>query len=205
MNVTLHGWQALWRELGAAQADSALFARVIAAWSEPQRHYHTLMHLRECLAQLESAQALLQRPAQARLALWFHDAVYDPTRSDNEERSADWARTAVAAAGLPTGIGERVHAMVMATRHDGIATDTDTRLLVDSDLATLAAPPRRYEEYAQQIRREYQHVPEAEFRQRRKRILQGFLQRPAIFASAHFRAALEQPARENIAAEIARL
>ena len=205
MNVTLPAWQGMWQALGAARADEALFRKLVAAWSEPQRHYHTLLHLRECLATAEAARQCARRPAEIAHALWFHDAVYDPTRTDNEQRSADWARASIAAAGLDSALGDRIHAMVMATRHDVLSSDPDTQLLVDADLATLAAPPERYAQYGEQIRLEYQHVPQDEFRARRQRILEGFLQRPAIYATAHFHAALEQRARANMIAEIARL
>lgn len=205
MSVTLQGWQALWRALGAAWADEALFQRLVAGWSEPQRHYHTLQHLRECLAQLEAVRPLAQRPAEIELALWFHDAIYDPTRGDNEQRSADWARASVAEAGLDAGLGDRIHGMVMATCHGAAPTDPDTQLLVDIDLSTLGAPPPRYAQYGLQIRKEYSHVPEAEFGPRRKLILEGFLRRPRVYATRWFHDSLEQQARANMQAEIARL
>src|SRR6188508_492999 len=97
--VTLASWQRLWGELGVATANGGLMNQLVAAYSEQHRHYHTLQHLRECLVQFDAAAMLARRPAEVELALWFHDAVYDPRRKDNEERSADWARASVLAAG----------------------------------------------------------------------------------------------------------
>lgn len=203
MNVTLASWHALWRDLGGA-CDDTLFARLIAAYSEPQRHYHTLQHLRECLEQLDSVRHLLRRPAEAALALWFHDAVYDPTRQDNEERSAAWARQSMLDAGLPPDLAERAHALVMATRHAQLPQDEDAQLLVDADLSILGAAPQRFDESDAQIRREYAHVPETDFRISRSRVLRSFLQRPQIYATEVFRRRFEAQARENLARAIAR-
>src|SRR5690348_4662021 len=89
-------WQRPWRELGLP-CDAALRTRLVHAWSEPQRHYHTLQHLDECLALFDETRDAAPHPAEVALALWFHDAVYEPRRHDNEQRSADWARASLLA------------------------------------------------------------------------------------------------------------
>ena len=55
MSVTLASWQRLWGELGATVANGGLMNQLVAAYSERQRHYHTLQHLRECLVQFDAA------------------------------------------------------------------------------------------------------------------------------------------------------
>ena len=149
---------------------------------------------------------LARRPAEVELALWFHDAVYDPQRKDNEERSADWARASVLAAGCSAEIAGRVAALVLATKsHAAPAGDADAALLLDVDLAILGAAPGRFDEYERQIRAEYAHVPEAEFRARRKQVLQGFVERQRIYATDAFHDALEARARTNLATSLADL
>jgi predicted metal-dependent HD superfamily phosphohydrolase len=176
-----------------------LFNQLVAAYSEPQRHYHTLQHLRECLAHFEAAASLAKRPAEVELALWFHDAVYDAQRQDNEERSAEWARRSILAAGCGEDVALRVQALVLATAsHEAVADDPDLQLLLDIDLAILGAAPARFAEYERQIRAEYAHVPEPLFRAGRARVLAGFLARPRVYATAAFHDALEQRARANI-------
>lgn len=200
MTIGLASWQRLWGELGAAAVDGGLLNQLVAAWGERQRHYHTLQHLRECLSYFEASSMLARRPAEVELALWFHDAVYEPQRDDNEQRSAEWARASVRAAGCAPEVAERVHALVTATRtHQDDGDDPDTRLLLDIDLSILGAAPARFDEYQRQIRAEYAHVPEPLYRERRAAILRGFLARPRIYLTDAFHQALEDRARENLA------
>jgi predicted metal-dependent HD superfamily phosphohydrolase len=191
-------WRETWRRLGVAAADEAEFRDLIARYSEPHRKYHTIQHLDECFDKLRELRADAVHPEEIELALWFHDAIYDVRRQDNEARSAQLARSAIRAAGLPTAVADRVHAMVMSTRHDAAPSGTDERILVDVDLSILGAAPERFDEYERQVREEYRWVPGPVFRARRRSILQGFLDRPTIFNTQAFIDAYEAQARANI-------
>jgi predicted metal-dependent HD superfamily phosphohydrolase len=199
-------WKRLWTELGAHTIDGGVFNQLVAAYSERHRHYHTLQHLRECLAHLDAATSLARRPAEVELALWFHDAIYDPRRDDNEQRSADWAASAARAGGCAAEVAQRVHALVLATRtHEAASDDPDTRLLLDIDLAILGAAPARFAEYERQVRAEYAHLPEPDFRAGRARVLAGFVARPRIYGTDAFHDALEIRARGNLHAALSAL
>jgi predicted metal-dependent HD superfamily phosphohydrolase len=195
-------WSDAWRALGAS-ADDALLAELLARYAEGQRAYHTLQHLGECLVHLARERDGAERPAEVALALWFHDAIYDVHRHDNEARSADWARQAARRAGLAPEVAERLHALVMATRHDAQPVGADARLLVDIDLAILGATPARFAEYERQIRIEYAHVPPAVFEPRRRQILGGFLARDPLYLTAPMRTRLEAAARANLGQAVA--
>jgi predicted metal-dependent HD superfamily phosphohydrolase len=192
-----HSWQRAWSSLGLS-APEGLMQKLMDAWAEPQRHYHSLQHLRECLALLEPALDLAEHPGEVELALWFHDAVYDPQGKSNEERSADWAVETLAQAGASGDVQQRVRALIMATCHDAEPVDDDARLLVDIDLAILGADPARFAEYDAQVRAEYRWVPGWLYRRKRKEVLAGFLARPAIYGTAWFRERFEGRARENL-------
>src|SRR5262245_33859408 len=110
-------WDATWRALGGKPATD-LFDQVLARYDEPQRHYHTARHLDECFAQLDGARGLAERPAEVELALWFHDAIYEPKKTDNEALSAIWARTAAITAGLDRDAADRVEVLILCTRHE---------------------------------------------------------------------------------------
>lgn len=199
------GWRDAWHALGAT-APRGLRERLVAAWSEPHRHYHAARHLAECLALLERWRPATARPAELTLALWFHDAVYDPRAADNEARSAAWAADSLRAAGAAHDAAERIAGLVMATRHDAPCADgADTALLQDIDLAVLGSPTARYAAYCRDVRLEYAHVPEPAWRSGRAAVLRSFLDRPRLYRSAPAAAVFEEQARVNLSAEVERL
>ncbi|CDF96585.1 hypothetical protein BN844_0677 [Pseudomonas sp. SHC52] len=159
----------------------------------------------ECLQVRRLVNAACQAPAEVDLALWFHDAIYDPLRSDNELRSAQWLDEVARDIGLDDETRRRLYDLVMVTRHDSVPQSVDEAVLVDTDLAILGASFERFEEYDQQVRREYLHVPMSIYRQKRRQILEGFLMRERIYTTAPYFDAFEQQARENLARAIDRL
>ena len=198
-------WSRAWSGLGAPDAGIALRDRLLAAWSEPQRRYHTLHHLGDCLALFEQAAHLAEHPAEVEIALWFHDAVYDLKSKDNEARSAAWADECLQAARAGQEVRERMHALIMATCHAALPTTLDERLLVDIDLSILGAPAERFDEYEVQVRQEYAWVPGPLFRRKRREILQGFLARPSIYSTEWFFSRREEQARDNLRRSLSRL
>lgn len=211
MPLLHRSWSRAWLQLGLVAPD-ALLPQLLAAYAEPQRHYHTLQHLGECLAALELALGDAAHPGEVELALWFHDAVYDVKAHDNELRSAQWASLALQQAGATQPQMARLHGLIMATCHGAdvpeVLTGQDARdaqLLVDIDLAILGAVPPRFAEYDAQVRAEYSWLAAAIYRSRRKAVLQGFLQREAIYCTPAFHTRLEAQARHNLAAAIHQL
>jgi predicted metal-dependent HD superfamily phosphohydrolase len=198
-------WRATWRGLGVAAPDDDEYGALIGRYSEPHRHYHTVQHLHECFARLDEARGLAERVHEVELALWFHDAVYAVRNHDNEEQSASWAQASTERAGLPNAVGERLHRLILATKHDAEPTSRDAALLVDVDLAILGAAPERFDEYERQVREEYSWVPGFLFRRKRREILEGFLDRPHLYNTGHFRACYEALARANLIRSIERL
>ncbi len=198
-------WRRCWAGLGAAGEGHALMQRLLAAWDEPQRKYHTRQHLGECLALFERCRAVAQRPAEVELALWFHDAVYALRGQDNEARSAAWAQAELSTAGVEAEAIARIHGHIMATCHAALPVGADQQLLVDIDLSILGAPQPRFLEYEEQVRAEYGWVPGFLFRRKRREILLAFLARQPIYATAIVREAIEARARENLAQSIATL
>jgi len=190
-------WIRDWASLGLT-GDAALLERLLASYAEPQRHYHTLQHLSECLDLFDQVAHLARRPGEVALALWFHDAVYIPQGHDNEARSAAWAGEALQAAGADEAVIARTQALIMATAHHQAQEQGDARLVIDVDLAILGAEPARFAEYEEQVRAEYASVPVELYRQKRGELLTRFLERPAIYGTAELHARLEQQARTNL-------
>jgi predicted metal-dependent HD superfamily phosphohydrolase len=204
MTLLAH-WQSAWRELGVSNADNSLFHQLIACYSEPHRKYHTMQHLNECFAHLETLRLAAERPAEVEVAVWFHDAIYETRRKDNEERSADWACDSALASGLSTDSAARIYDLVMVTKHNVVVFSRDAEVLVDIDLGILGTEAARFDEYENQIRAEYSWVPWPLYRRERRRVLHQFLSRQTIYCTEHFRASYEAQARDNIARSLARL
>lgn len=204
MNDLYPSWQSAWAMAGLAEPPRECFEALCQAYAEPQRRYHTLQHLHECLGQAERITPLAERPGEVLIALWFHDAVYDTMGRGNEERSARWAREVVAATGGHDA-AERVYQLVMATEHHAVPTSPDAQVLVDVDLSILGAEAGRFDEYEQQVRDEYRHVPGPLFRGKRRAVLRGFLARARIFSTDTFHQLLEARARDNLRRSVAQL
>ncbi len=200
-------WQSTWRHFpaGAPAAVAAAFDELTARHSEPHRRYHTLQHLEECLARLDALAPPVEHRGEVELALWFHDAVHDTGAADNEARSAELAATHLRAAGLPAESIDRVRALILATRHDAIPDDADARVVADVDLGILGEAPARFDEYERQVREEHSHVPDAVYGEERRKLLEGFLARPSVYATQPFRERFEARARENLRRAIDRL
>ncbi len=200
-------WREAWSLLGGS-APPHLLAELLTAWSEPHRRYHDQRHLRECLALWTRWRVHSQRPGEVAIALWFHDAIYDPQASENELESAAWAARSLVGAGADSTAAQRVYDLVMATKHDVASSPVaslDAQLLLDIDLAILGSPAERFERYDQDVRQEYAWVPALRYQQARARVLQSFLDRPRLYHSKHAAALLEVQARFNLAAALSRL
>lgn len=201
----LDAWTATWSALGVPDASLEVYAQLLSRYSEPHRAYHTTQHLRECLALRQEFATLCTSPAEVDIALWFHDAIYEPARNDNEARSADWLDAVAAKATMSPEVRDRLRSLVMATRHSAMPATPDEAVLVDIDLAILGAPPERFAEYETQVRQEYSWVPGWLYRRKRREILAGFLAREAIYSTPVARGRFEASARRNLMQSVAAL
>ncbi|MEH0545125.1 hypothetical protein QA802_19145 [Streptomyces sp. B21-105] len=176
---------------------------LLARWQEPQRRYHTLTHLTDVLDRVDVLQAHAADPDVVRLAAWFHDAVYLPDRSENEERSARLAERALAEAGAPAEKTAEVARLVRLTvTHDPADDDPDGRVLCDADLAVLASPPSAYAAYTAAVREEYSFVPNDAFRAGRSDVLRQLLALPRLFRTPYGSEHWEDTARYNLRGEL---
>jgi predicted metal-dependent HD superfamily phosphohydrolase len=198
-------WVALWRAIIASGDPLPWFSRLATAYSEPHRHYHNQRHIGECLAEFDGARHLARHGETIELALWFHDAVYDPKAADNEEQSAALAERCLIEAGVQAAIIAAVDGLIMATKHHEVGTDEDTALMVDVDLSIFGQPEERFLEYEAQIREEYAWVPRIIFGPKRAKILERFLGRKRLYASDWFHDKYERQARRNLEVSIRNL
>jgi predicted metal-dependent HD superfamily phosphohydrolase len=178
-------------------------ADLLRRYGEPHRRYHTAEHLAAVLDHVDELAAEAGDAEAVRLAAWFHDAVYDASRGDNEERSAVLAERMLADTDLPAvTVAEVARLVRLTTTHDPRDDDRNGAVLCDADLAILAAPPDRYAAYAAAVREEYAAVPDDAFRAGRAEILRSLLELPALFRTALARERWEAAARHNLQTEL---
>ena len=187
-------------ELGRAGDAQKTAAELVARYREPHRAYHNLDHIADCLEKLELARPMLRKDEAdaVELALWWHDAVYDAKAGDNEERSAALFRDVAASHRLAEPLAEKVEHLIVLTKTHAPGPDFAEQAMIDIDLSILGALPSRFAAYDEGIRREYAHIPEDVWRERRARVLAGFLRRPRLFATALFHGRFDAQARENL-------
>ncbi len=180
-------------------------ADLLARYAESARVYHNTDHLADCLDTFDAARRLARQPTAVVLAIWLHDVIYDPRRSDNEAQSAAYARRILTGVGCPADVIDPVACLIDATRHVGPPPGGDAALLRDIDLAVFGRPEPAYRRYAQQIRAEYAWVEASVYREERSRVLRRFLERPSLYETAWFHDRYEARARRNLTAELHRL
>ena len=199
-------WLRLGRSVGARHDVAGAGAALLGRWAEPHRAYHDLAHLAEVLDRVDLLAGEADDADAVRLAAWFHDAVYDPTTTDNEDRSADIAATSLSQLALTRPLVDEVARLVRLTAtHEVDEGDGNAAVLCDADLAVLASNDLRYSSYIEGVRREYEHLDDVTFANGRSAVLRSLAARPALFHTTHGKEAWEAVARANIAAELARL
>jgi predicted metal-dependent HD superfamily phosphohydrolase len=176
--------------------------QLVAAYTAPGRLYHGLKHIEDCLGALAGVDGLSAAEREILTeAIWWHDVVYDATRSDNEELSARLAEQHIR-----SDLGQEVGRLVRLTKtHQVEPEDRLGAILISIDLSILGADPARYDAYAAAIRKEFAHVPDGDYRAGRAKVLSQFAARPVIFPDAVFAARYDRQARENLARELASL
>lgn len=193
-----------WRQLMAALAVDAEQARpvldgLLEAYSARTRFYHTLVHVRDVLSEIDSIAHRARALPALRLAAWFHDVVYAPGQTDNEDASAEFAAHALAPLGLPAATLDTVAALIRATRDpDPPEVSIDVAIFLDAYLAVLGYPPDLYDAYSHAIRMEYGRLPDTVYIPGRRGVLSRFLARPSIYRTCEFFDHCEAAARANI-------
>ena len=200
-DVTPENAQVLWQDIAVR-------------YSEHQRAYHTLQHIQQLFGQFEQIKHHLNELNIIALAMYYHDVIYEPTRSDNELKSAEFA-VDVLGPYLNAEQCQHIYALIMMTANhkinkfdewSGIAKEknsySDAAYLLDMDLSILGASWPEYEKYAKAVRQEYIHVSMADYCVGRTEVLKGLLAHPKLYLTDHYYEQSETQARDNIKREI---
>jgi predicted metal-dependent HD superfamily phosphohydrolase len=192
-----------WRQrMGDNPKSLELFNAFYVVYSDTDRHYHGVAHIKAMLWDLEGAKMLTDTNY---LATWFHDAVYVAGMPDNEEKSAAWAKEALPELGVNADIINVVHDRVIATKHHQPMGDVEADSFLDADMAILGAPEEVYAAYIKNVRAEFEALPDDMFNTGRAAFLKNVLETKRIFHTEHFHDRYEAQARANIASELEHL
>ena len=187
-------------------AAGEIWCQLEVAYGENGRFYHTLTHIQHVLDIAEQLQESAADFTAVQLAIWFHDVVYNPRRSDNEAQSAALAQTLLRPLSMPAQTLTTVANLILATQtHETAVTDPNTFVMLDADLAIFCASPKQYDAYAQAIRQEYSFVPEEAYRAGRTAVLERFLARSPFYFTEGMQMMGETAVRQNITRELTRL
>jgi predicted metal-dependent HD superfamily phosphohydrolase len=200
--VGFEAWAAL---AGDSPTSRTEWAALVAAWSEPHRRYHDLAHLAAVLGIVGELAGDAADPDAVRLAAWYHDAVYDPRRNDNEQLSAERARAGLRGLVDEARVAEVARLVLLTAGHDPGSGDANGAVLCAADLAVLASPPEAYAGYASAVREEYRHLSDAVFAAGRADVLEHLLQQPALYRLPAVAETWTARARANMGAELSLL
>lgn len=185
-------------------------AALESAYATPPRVYHNFGHVETLLRHFDevSAHDGWAQPREVRLAILYHDAIYDARAGDNEARSAYLAVESIARwlpdAGIDTA--RVAHLIRLTARHGQLSPDDfaddphpdDARRFLDCDMAILAADEVAFDAYDRGIAAEYRHVPRWLYAVNRRRFLKSLLARPRIYLDDGFHVRLDAQARHNL-------
>jgi predicted metal-dependent HD superfamily phosphohydrolase len=197
-------WDALFCGSDADQGDvEDLYHQLVRLYSAEDRAYHNLSHIRSLLNISDSFRDRIQNYQALGFAVWFHDAIYNTRKKDNEERSAKLAVKSLGRFKFPFDTLVLVCEMILATGdHQKKGGSEDLKIFLDLDLSILGSEEHVYRCYAQAIRKEYWWAPGDLYNEGRRKVLVSFLERESIYLTPEMVNRLEEQARRNIRREI---
>lgn len=178
---------------------SKLRESLIARYNEPHRFYHNIFHINDMLNLAAGIMHYSPNSSVTNLSIWYHDAIYDPTKTDNEEKSAELAIEELKDKITSEELDEVV-AGILLTKHQFSSTllAKHMSIIIDADLYILSHD-WCYTAYAKAIRKEYAHVTDAQYIEGRKTFLTKMLKRNQYYNFFQDRA---PKARQNMNMEL---
>lgn len=176
--------------------------KILKIYASTDRHYHTWQHISQMLnnCSLLSEEELTK---SQKLAIIFHDVVYDVTKKDNEKQSAEFmVKTVKTIDAEEERIVSIARDIILDTSNSqAINCPEFSPLVIDLDLADLASNWEVYLNFVNLIRDEYVSFSEEEWVKGRKYFLSRMLRRQFIFLTEGGKSLFEKQARDNMEKE----
>lgn len=171
-------------------------------YSKKNRHYHTLEHLENLLIQLSKIKDKIQDWNCILFTLFYHDIIYKATKSDNEQKSADFAEEKMLQLSIPKTLIEKCKNQIMATKTHLLNQNSDTNYFTDADLSVLGQDWNSYQDYFKNVRKEYSIYPDLLYNPGRRKVLNHFLAMEKIYKTDYFSQKFESNAKLNLQKEL---
>ena len=198
----LNRFHSLWQRClveGAADSSAAIHQRLVNGYNEPLRRYHTLAHIDHCLSMFDHCKSLASNPDALEIAVWFHDVIFEPGKSDNEARSAELYEE-LSAGVQADEFRALVGRLIMATLHNECSLDdNDAGYMVDIDLSSFGLPWKDFLRDSRRLREESVQLSDADYFRKQGEFRSCLLARPRFYQTDFFRQRYEQQARDNLA------
>jgi len=179
-----------------------LWREIETNYSKKTRHYHTLAHLQNMYNQLLEVKTLITSWETILFSLFYHDVIYNASKSNNEEKSVELAEKRMHSIGVPDLVIEQCKEQISATKKHMVSTVPDINYFIDADLSILGLGWDEYAAYFHRVRKEYFIYPDMLYNPGRRKVLQHFLQKEHIFKTGHFIYKFELQAKENLLREM---
>ena len=181
---------------------NVLWTEIEKNHSSKKRHYHTLQHLENLLSQLTNVKKEIKNWETILFTLYYHDLIYNATKSDNEEKSAELAEKRMKEISVSSEIIEQCKKQILATKSHHKSIDSDTNYFTDADLSILGSGWDTYQLYCKNVRKEYAIYPAFIYNPGRKKVLNHFLSMDRIFKTDFFYYKFETQAKQNLQQEL---
>ncbi|MBN1175839.1 hypothetical protein JXA48_04305 [Candidatus Woesearchaeota archaeon] len=186
-----------WENKGGTNAEK-VFDIILEHHQKPHRAYHNITHVSHMLDGLNNSEDIAEDKTAIKIAIWFHDAIYDPTKKDNEEKSAELAYNQCIDNGILEEESQKIKKLILATKHSTTPQTNDEKIIADLDLVVLGLDLKTFKIYSEALRKEYDFVGEVQYWKNRKIVFERFLEQEKLFYTEFFKEKYEKQALKNI-------
>ena len=199
-----------WYELASKYTNdsdlvSQYYSEIEKKYSSSNRFYHNLSHIKSMLLEVKKFQNEINDYDSVLFAIWFHDLIYEPNNTDNEEKSAECAKAFLNNLDYEKNRINKVIDLILRTKDHSnqiLNEDLDAQIFLDCDIIIFASHRKNYLNYAKSVRKEYSSIPDTIYHKGRIKVLESFLNKPYIFRNKTFQKLYEKKARKNVRFEI---
>ena len=183
-----------------------VFEKLCEAYNTPPRAYHNLKHVRYVLDTFDTVREFCDAPENVAMALWIHDAVYNPLSKTNEEESAHLGEQLLGQLRVHPARIDEISTLVLATKEGQSLLTNDEEMMYDIDRHILAASPKLFSATSDLIYKEFApHCSRKTYYEGRLAFFDDLMRNGRIFRSETFYDSYEEQAQNNVKKEMTRL